>query len=189
MTVAYAHEPTTWEYLLDTWRELDVPEGYRPELTTEGIFMTPAPGGAHNLIADVVNRALVRCTPDRLGIFHTQAVGIPAAGAIYIPDLCVAPRVAVPGGPDPISGEHVLLAVEITSRSNAEHDRAKKRRAYALGRIPQFLLIDAHDVNGPAVSLFAEPADGEYRRTLRVPFGEPIALGEPFGVDLDTAAF
>lgn len=189
MNVAYAYRPT-WDDLLATWRELDVPEGCRPELTIEGITMTPAPGGTHNLIANRVHRALARCTPDELGIFQTLGVGIQTAESIYIPDICVVPEAAVPPGPDPIPAERVVLAVEITSPSNGDNDRFKKLRAYADGKIPQFLLIDPHHENGPTTLLMSNPLDmGMYGSTVSVPFGEPVKLGEPFDVELDTSRF
>lgn len=189
MSTAFAGSAMAWERLLDTWRELQVPEGWRPELTAEGIHMTPPPGGPHNLIAGWVHRALLRGTPDDCEVFQTLGVGIRATGSIYVPDLCVVPRGAVPGNSDPVPAEHVLLAVEITSPGNGAHDRKKKKWAYAHGDIPQYLLIDAHDEDGPAVSLFTEPVQGVYSRTVRVPFGQPVEIGEPFGIRLETAEF
>lgn len=190
MSVAYANEPmTNWDHLLEIWRELDVPEGYRPELTSEGIYMTPAPAGPHNLIADLVNDALVRCRPTGVGIFQTQAVAIEEAESFYIPDFCVAPRAAVPGS-DPIPADRVVLAVEITSPSNAENDRIRKTKAYARGRVQQYLLIDPHHENGPTCLLMSEPLSiGSYGLVVTVPFGEPVKLGEPFNVELDTSEF
>lgn len=189
MNVAYAYRPT-WDDLLATWRELDVPEGCRPELTIEGIVMTPAPAGAHNMIASRVHRVLDRCLPESMGIYETQGVGIEGADAIYIPDICVAPYAATPPGPDPIPAERVLLAVEVTSPSNGDNDRFNKIRAYALGRIPQFLLIDPHHENGPTCLLMSTPlSTGIYSSTIAVPFGEPVKLGEPFDVELDTSRF
>ncbi|WP_236793982.1 Uma2 family endonuclease [Amycolatopsis sp. GM8] len=189
MSTAVVGTSLSWDYLLDTWRELDVPEGWRPELTVEGIHMTPPPGGPHNLIADLVHRALIGGCPDDCGIFQTQGVGIRQIGGIYVPDFCVAPRAAIPHNSDPVPAEHVLLAVEITSKSTARHDRAKKKWAYAHGSIPRYLLIDQLDDEGPAVTLFVEPIDGVYSKTIRVPFGMPIEIGEPFGIELDTSRF
>jgi Uma2 family endonuclease len=178
-----------WDYLLDTWRELQVPEGWRAELTAEGIQMTPPPGGPHNLIADLVHSVLSGVRPEGCGIFQTQGVGMPGIGSIYVPDFCVAPRAAIPRNSDPVSAEEVLLVVEITSPGNAEHDRKKKKWAYAHGPVPQYLLIDRFDEDGSAVSLFTEPVRGVYSRTVRVPFGEPVEIGAPFGVRLETSEF
>ncbi|WP_027946377.1 Uma2 family endonuclease [Amycolatopsis taiwanensis] len=189
MSTAFADSALTWEYLLHTWRALEVPEGWRPELAVEGIQIAPPPGGQHNLTAARLHRALLPVVPDGHEVFQTQGVGFRNVGSIYVPDLCVAPVAAIPHGSDPVPTEHVLLAVEITSRSNAEHDRKKKRWAYAHGPVPQYLLIDAFDEDGPAVSLFSDPVKGVYSRTIRIPFGEPIKIGAPFGIDLDTAGF
>ncbi|NKQ56824.1 hypothetical protein HFP15_28530 [Amycolatopsis sp. K13G38] len=72
MSTAFMDSALSWDDLLDTWRELAVPEGWRPELTVEGIHMTPPPGGPHNLIADQLHRALIAVAPDDCGIFPTQ---------------------------------------------------------------------------------------------------------------------
>jgi hypothetical protein len=37
--------------------------------------------------------------------------------------------------------------------------------------------------------LFTEPVRGVYSRTVRVPFGEPVEIGAPFGVRLETSEF
>ncbi|MTD59506.1 Uma2 family endonuclease [Amycolatopsis pithecellobii] len=189
MSTAFAGSMLDWNYLLETWRELEVPEGWRPELTVEGIHMTPPPGGPHNLIAGWVNRGLLPAVPEGCELFQTQGVGFKQIGGIYVPDFCVAPREAIPDNSDPVPAEHVLLAVEITSKSTARHDRAKKKWAYAHGPIPYYLLIDQLDDDGAAVSLFSEPVGGVYSKTVRVPFGHPIGIGEPFDVELDTSRF
>ncbi|NIH86888.1 Uma2 family endonuclease [Amycolatopsis granulosa] len=46
-----------WEALLRTWQELDVPEGWRAEITEGGVTMTPPPGNGHNKIANKAHRA------------------------------------------------------------------------------------------------------------------------------------
>ncbi|GGX31702.1 Uma2 family endonuclease [Streptomyces chryseus] len=79
--------------------------------------------------------------------------------------------------------------MEITSKGNASHDRSAKQKAYAQGDVPLYLLIDRYDEGGPAVTLFSDPRNGMYRTGLRKPFGEPVALPEPFGSELDTAGF
>ncbi|MEY7971364.1 Uma2 family endonuclease [Saccharomonospora xinjiangensis] len=189
MSAAIVDTPLDWDALVRTWHELDVPEGWRPEVTIEGIRMSPPPGGQHNLIADQLHEALVRSRPNGAGVFQTLGVTVPVVGGIYVPDLCVVPRAYVPDGSDPVPSEHVLLAVEITSAGNANHDRSRKRWAYAHGGIEQYLLVDPHDPDGAAVTLFSDPADGAYRKACRIPFGEKITLGSPFGLVVDTTEF
>ncbi|MFD2421360.1 Uma2 family endonuclease [Amycolatopsis pigmentata] len=126
MSTAFADSAPTWDYLLHTWRDLKVPEGWRPELTVEEIHMTPPPGGAHNLVAGRLHRALLPVVPEGCEIFQTQGVGFHQVGAIYVPNLCVARVDRILPGSDPVPAEHVSLAVEITSRRNAERSRKKE---------------------------------------------------------------
>lgn len=184
-----AESPYTWADLLQIWNELDVPEGWRPEITPEGIVMSPPPSGFHNLIGETVHQVLRAAVDDSFGVFQTQGVAVPAIGGVFIPDLCVVPRALVPHGSEPVAAEHVALAVEITSRSNARQDRKRKKWAYAHGPVAQYLLIDAYDEDGPTVSLFSNPADAVYRNVTRTSFGQKITLAAPVAVVLDTAQF
>jgi Uma2 family endonuclease len=179
----------TWADVLRTWNELTVPEGWRPEITPGGIVMTPPPSGAHNLIADNVHRAVVSVADEALAVFQTLGVAVPSIGGVFVPDLCVAVRAEVPFDTEPVGSEHVVLAVEITSRSNARHDRKRKKWAYAHGGIAQYLLIDAYDEDGPALLLFSNPADGVYRNAVRTPFGQKITLDEPVPAVIDSGLF
>lgn len=187
---ALMHESSTgWDYLLQTWRELDVPEGWRPELTDEGIKMVPPPGGRHNMIADVLHRTLLGSPPEGCGIFQVLGVGVPTLSAILIPDVTVVHWDDVPEDATPVPSEKIRLAAEITSASNAKDDRKKKKWCYAHGGVPLYLLIDPHDPDGSSVSLFSDPREGAYRHVITVPFGDPITLPEPFEVLLDTGRF
>ncbi len=189
MTITLGDSGLTWADVLRMWNELDVPEGWRPEITPEGIVMTPPPSGLHNLIAGTVNRALVAAAGDDLEVFQTLGVAVPSIGGVFVPDFCVVARSEVPLGSDPVDAGHVVLAVEITSRGNARHDRKRKRWAYAHGPVEQYLLIDAHDEDGPTISLFSNPADGGYRNAVRTSFGQKVLLGEPVPAVIDSSLF
>jgi Uma2 family endonuclease len=180
-----------WATLLAAWQGMDVPEGWRAEIVGEGITVTPPPGNGHNSIADLVHRALARLIPDDWGLYQTLGMSIPLRLKLFIPDLAVVPRSDVNSRPDnePVPADLALLIVENTSRGSAETDRKTKRWGYAHAGVPQYLLIDRFDEDGPAVSLFSDPVDGHYQHITRIPFGEKISLPEPFGLDLDTSAF
>ncbi|MEU0512659.1 hypothetical protein [Amycolatopsis sp. NPDC006125] len=124
MSTAFARPEAAWNRALDIRCELHVPEGWRPELTAEGNCMTPPPTGQHNLTASSVHDALASAELDGCGILQTLGVGIRATGSIYVPDLCVVPRDAVPDS-----------------------------------------------------------------RTVRVPFGQPVEVGDPFAIRLETTEF
>ncbi|MCI2422591.1 Uma2 family endonuclease [Saccharopolyspora sp. K220] len=192
MTAALAFERSTWDELVQIWQHLDLPnKAWRAEIIEESIVMTPPPGHGHNWIANRVHRVLAREVPDEWGIFQTSGVAIPLRSSLFIPDVVVIPLDAMPtdDDPTPIPAGCALLAVEITSKSNAERDRKTKLWSYAHAGVPLYLLIDRFAGDGPSVLLYSEPLDGHYRRLHRVPFGDPIELPEPFGLTLDTKEF
>lgn len=182
---------STWDELLYQWQELDVPEGWRAEIVEERIVMTPPPDNAHNLIADRVHKSLVRSMPDDWAVFQTAGASVPLRKNLFIPDLMVVPRQQVPAddAPTPIPAEKALLAVEITSKGNADTDRKTKLWAYAHAEVPLYLLIDRFAETGPTVELFSSPDGGAYQESHRVPFGKEITLPEPVEMTLDTGEF
>ena len=100
----------------------------------------------------------------------------------------VAPSDALRGDGYWIQSEELLLVVEITSKSNADHDRKWKRRGYAEGQVPLYLLVDRWS-RPAALTLFSEPVDGEFQQSIVVPFGEALALPAPFDVEIDSSRF
>ena len=187
-------EGRPWDYLLRTWQELDVPEGWRAEIDEGQIVLVPPPHAHHNGIAERVQRLLYRGLTGELGIYQTLGVHVAPLDKLYVPDLVVMPReliaAADPDTSDPMDASEALLIVEITSKGNAREDRTKKYRAYARAGVPMYLLIDRFDTRGAMVTLFTEPnEDGTYKRSDAVPFGKPLPLPEPFGVTLLTDEF
>ncbi|MFI1018090.1 Uma2 family endonuclease [Streptomyces sp. NPDC020965] len=186
-------EKPSWEYLLSAWRELDAPEGWLVEIDEGHIAVVPPPHAHHNHIAAKVQRALYRSLSEELEIYQTLGIHITPLDRLYVPDLVVVPSElvssAAPDSTDPVDAAEALLVAEITSRGNAKDDRDKKLRAYATAPVAIYLLIDRFDPHGPTTTLFSDPRKGAYASSLRVPFGEPIQLPEPFDVKLDTSAF
>ncbi|MFI0501914.1 Uma2 family endonuclease [Streptomyces albogriseolus] len=84
---------------------------------------------------------------------------------------------------EPISQADVLL--EVTS-TKPRADREAKRRCYARGGIPLYLLVDRET---SSITLFGDPEGDEYREHRTRPLGKPLTLPEPFAFDLDTADF
>jgi Uma2 family endonuclease len=190
MSTAAVEVPPDGEGLLRAWREMDVPAGWRAEIIfAASITVTPPPSPAHNYIADLVDEMLRPVLPAGAGVYQTLGVRIPSISRAYIPDMVVVPREALLTSEPEVGSEHVLLAVEITSKDNADHDRKAKRWGYAHGHVPLYLLIDRWARPNPSVTLFSEPEKGDYRRDVRVPFGEKIKLPEPFDLEVDTSDF
>ncbi|MEV5198847.1 Uma2 family endonuclease [Streptomyces sp. NPDC053720] len=187
-------EGRPWDYLLQTWRELDVPEGWRAEIDEGQIVLVPPPHAHHNGIAAKVQRRLYRNLPDELEIYQTLGVHVAPLDRLYVPDLVVMPSdlidAADPEVNDPMDAADALLIVEVTSKGNARDDRTKKYRAYARAGVPMYLLIDRFDTRGAMATLFTEPnEDGTYKHSDPVPFGKPLSLPEPFGTALLTDEF
>lgn len=189
MTSLLADSGLTWADVLRTWNELNVSPGWRPEINPGGIVVAPPPNMTHNRIDAIITRALAVAIDEKFEQYHTLGIAVPSIGGIFIPDLCVAESARVSAGGEPVSAELVVLAVEITSRGNADHDRKYKKWAYAHAGIAQYLLVDAFDEDGPAVSLFSNPADGVYRTTERTPFGHEVTLAAPVATVLDSSSF
>ncbi|WP_441251610.1 Uma2 family endonuclease [Kitasatospora sp. McL0602] len=193
MTAMAVESGREWAYLLDTWRGLDVPEGWRAEIEEGQIVLVPPPGKGHNLIAGQVHGALVRCLPAEVGVYQTLGTEIARLEKVYVPDLVVVDTALLEDtdSPDasPVDASDLLLAVEITSSGNARHDPTKKLWAYAHAPVPLYLLIDRFDEHGPTVTLFSEPVNGAYQKSSRTPFGKPVELPAPFEVELRTEGF
>lgn len=183
----------TWEYLLRSWCDVDVPKGWRAEIDGARITLDPPPHRHHHAIAAKVQRALYGVVPPEWGVYQRLGIHIAALGKLCMPDLVVVPSGLVDDVEaevsDPVDAAEALLVVEITSRSNAEDDRKKKLWAYARAPVPVYLLIDRFDEHGPTATLFTEPQNGAYKHAARVAFGDGLRLPEPFALTLDTGAF
>lgn len=79
----------------------------------------------------------------------------------------------------------VAMVLEVTS-SKPQTDRETKRRCYARGGIPLYLLVDREN---SWITLFSDPESGDYQELRAVAFGKPLALPQPFAFELDTADF
>ncbi|WP_353938314.1 Uma2 family endonuclease [Streptomyces ficellus] len=144
---------------------------------------------SHHFIADSMTRCLYRVIPEDRGIHQTLAVAIPSRLGMYIPDLVVAPDAALREEGNYIPAAAAELVVEITSKSNARHDRISKPAGYAAAGVPLYLLIDAHAPGGPTVTLYGEPKGDVYRLLSAGKFGDEVTLPAPFDLTLDTGEF
>ncbi|GGU09947.1 Uma2 family endonuclease [Streptomyces violascens] len=184
------HEPGQgWDDLVRLWEETDAPEGSKVEIIEGVVTLSPTPSIEHNDIADTVQRQLYPVIPTDWGIYQTLAVAIPSRHGMYVPDLLVVPRDALTVGRNFIPADVAELVVEITSQSNASHDRITKVAGYAQAGVPLYLLIDRWAPGGPTVMLYGEPKGDVYRTLAGGKFGEAIKLPAPFGLTIETAGF
>ena len=178
-----------WDDLVRYWEEMEWPEGSKVEIIEGIITVSPSPAFRHNVIAERIQRRLYSVIPDDWGIFQTLSIAVPSRLGMLIPDLLVTPVQGRPETDSYISAALAELVVEVTSKSNARHDRVSKPAAYATAGIPLYLLVDPWAPGGPTATLYGEPKGEVYRTLSAVKFGDPIKLPEPFDVTIDTGEF
>ncbi|MDT0270127.1 Uma2 family endonuclease [Streptomyces sp. DSM 44915] len=169
-------------------RGLDVPEGFRVEVYEEEIVVTPPPDGDHEYIVAALTREVLLHAGTAMLSAGNKGLLLPRGGLFplnrMVPDATFAPVAANPfrGAPAWMEPEGVSMVVEVTS-SRPERDRFDKRRAYAQGGIPLYLLVDR---DRGTSTLFSAPTQQDYAQQHRVPLGKPLPLPDPFAFDLDT---
>ncbi|MFF9123462.1 Uma2 family endonuclease [Streptomyces sp. NPDC014889] len=185
-----SHDPEqSWDDLVRFWEEMEWPEGSKVEIIEGIITVSPAPAYRHNVIAARIQRRLYSVIPEDWEIFQTLAIAVPSRLGMLIPDLVVAPVREHTEADTHIPAALAELVVEVTSKSNARHDRISKPAAYATAGIPFYLLVDRWGPDGPTATLYGEPKGDVYRPLSSVKFGEALKLPSPFDLVIDTTDF
>ncbi|WP_020497889.1 hypothetical protein [Sciscionella marina] len=93
--------------LLRLWQELDIPEGWRAELSYKGVTMTAPPSNPPVNVASPVHRALTRTLPNQFRTHQIPGVSFALAGRVFIPGLCASrsPFGAKVAPPEPFGAE------------------------------------------------------------------------------------
>ncbi|MEU3252711.1 Uma2 family endonuclease [Streptomyces sp. NPDC006997] len=183
-----SHDPEhNWDDLVRFWEEMEWPEGSKVEIIEGIITVSPSPAYRHNLTAARIHRRLLSVIPEDWEVFQTQSIAIPSRMGMFIPDLVVAPVREDTERHMPAALAE--LVVEITSQSNARHDRITKPAAYATAGIPLYLLVDRWAPEGATATLYGDPKGDVYRPLSTAKFGEPIKLPAPFDLVIDTSEF
>ncbi|RBQ19702.1 Uma2 family endonuclease [Spongiactinospora rosea] len=104
------------------------------------------------------------------------------------PDFVIAPVDCPQWGDSELVSSWLIMVAEVVSPGSIRVDREQKLRLFALGRVPMYLLIDPEDTQ-PSVTVFSGLKDDAYSVISKVPFGTPIRLPEPIGIELDTSIF
>ncbi|MFJ4669544.1 Uma2 family endonuclease [Kitasatospora purpeofusca] len=182
-------------------------DGTRVEVVGGEIVVSPAPVFAHGGILSDVQRGFERAL-FLDGAFPWRAVqavnvDLIEVGDGYVPDLVVLRKdIEAEKRAEDVLHLHpqdLSLVVEVTSASNAGHDRRPmfgrqvkptKWNGYARSGVPYYLLVD-RDPRQPGVMLFGEPnkAEAAYEVLGEWKFGEAVRLPEPFGIEIDTDAW
>jgi Uma2 family endonuclease len=193
MTAATAHDssPGEAEVLLEGFLKLGTPEGFRAELIEGEIVVSPPPGGTHEADIWSIVRQVTEQSATKMAFSGNKGLlldrGGPCPKNHVIPDGVFVPsRRGSFYDADPwMRCGGVALVVEVTS-DRPDRDRMAKRQCYATAGVPLYLLVDREQ---QTVTLFSEPKDdpGDYLEDVRVAFGHPLQLPEPFAFTLDTS--
>jgi Uma2 family endonuclease len=189
---AMAHEPLTQaEVLLEGFLALDAPEGFRAELIEGEIVGTPPPDGDHEDYIELIVMQVYRRSRTDMQFSGNKGLKLKNEGGApkdhVIPDGTFAPRdLRLYRSADPwMPCEGVAMVLEVTS-TKPRTDREVKRRCYARGGIPLYLLVDRA---ASSITLFSEPEKDDYRQHCTFPFGKSLTLPEPFAFELETTDF
>ncbi len=196
MTAVTAHEPSPSEaeVLLEGFMELATPEGFRAELIEGEIVVSPPAGGTHEKDISRIVRQVIQRSATEMDFSGGKGLLLDRGGLCpknyAIPDVVFAPlSLDLFDDADPwMPPGGVALVVEVTS-SGPDRDRVGKRHCYAMAGVPLYLLVDRER---RTLTLFSEPRDdaaigGDYQEDVRVAFGHPLQLPEPFTLTLDTS--
>ncbi|MFE2375948.1 Uma2 family endonuclease [Streptomyces sp. NPDC059398] len=186
------HEPLTQaEVLLEGFLALETPEGFRAELIEGEIVVTPPPDGDHEDCINLIAKQVTRGSRTDMDFSGNKGLKLRSGGGCpknhAIPGGTFAPTaLRLFRGAEPwMPCDGVALVAEVTS-SKPRTDREGKRRCYARGAIPLYLLVDREE---SSVTLFSDPENDDYRQHCTIPFGKTLALPEPFAFDLETTEF
>ncbi|GAA1384041.1 Uma2 family endonuclease [Kitasatospora putterlickiae] len=182
-------------------------DGTRVEVVGGEIVVSPAPVFAHGGILSDIQRGFERALflKSTFPWRAVQAINLDlvSVGDGYVPDLVLLHKeIEATKRAEDVLHLHphdVELVVEVTSSSNARHDRRPmfgrqvkptKWSGYARSGVPYYLLVD-RDPRQPGVTLFGDPDKGEgtYETLGEWKFGDTVRLPEPFDVEIGTDAW
>lgn len=187
---------------------LGLPAGFRAEIIEGDIVVSPAARWSHNKIATRIAAAFVAAS-EADSAFSWDAVvgagvGEPESRG-WIPDVAIVDKERSTEAAEAdlvvIGPGDMEMAIEVTSPSNADHDREpgpQHRRKngnrimtkwtdYASAGVEYYLLID-RDPRVLRATLYFDPNPdtSRYESAVAWDFGEPIVLPDPFGVTINT---
>jgi Uma2 family endonuclease len=182
--------PCEEEVLLQGFHELETPEGFRAEFIEGEIVVSPPPGGPHEKAISRTVRQIVQAAQTPMDFSGQKGLEL-ASGKRCTKNYVIPDMVLVPEELDAFADAEpwmppagVAMVIEVTS-SQPDRDRKVKRHCYAKAEVPFYLLVDR---DTRTVTLFKEPDPEaeDYLEDIRVAFGKPLDLPEPFGFTLQT---
>ncbi|MHA4813641.1 Uma2 family endonuclease [Streptomyces aculeolatus] len=145
--------------------------------------------GDHDTIIMWLLRRCMQSRPE-LGLFVEKQLKVEAyrQGRARV-DGVLAPWEHFAGKEEWAEPDGVLMTVEVTSfdSDTDRRDRREKPSAYAAVGIPVHLMIDRSSCT-VTVLTYPDADRACYRDSHTAPFGEPVVIPDPVGIELDTEA-
>jgi Uma2 family endonuclease len=158
-------------------------DGMRYEIFDGSLLVSPAPRLPHARGVHRLRRRLEAQAPSHLAVAENTGVVFKDGRSCFIPDIVVVPDAALDRPDLALPPGDVLLAVEVLSPNNADHDRVTKRYAYAEAGIPHYWILDRE---GKALTMLAlEAPRRRYQEAAVVGPGRTFRASEPFPVEID----
>jgi Uma2 family endonuclease len=177
--------------LWELFETLDLGELYRKEFIEGRIVVSGVPYLWHELAIGWLEDQVADARRA-----HGWAKSAHSALILETRWTCVQPDLVIFKDPDTIPRlqseipiEHVLLAVEVTSRDSKRVDREVKPEACAKAGIPYYLLVDRF-TKPVSLTLFSSPDVDGYAATETVsagPGGGKLHIPAPFELTLDAS--
>ncbi|MEV8015054.1 Uma2 family endonuclease [Streptomyces sp. NPDC086554] len=161
--------PSAWDVL----DGVNLPGGYRVEITAGKIIMTPQGEHPWRVVFAAAPQIKQRLAGQGT-VLSRVMIDFPSDQYGYAPDLAIV----APGAERNSRGRfewHSLEAViEVVSKSSRDDDFAKKVHLYAECGIPVYVVIDPEDV---VCTIHRGPTrTGSYEDATEIPFGQDLVL-------------
>jgi len=180
-------DPHSFEGMLHTLDDLNVPDGFKAEIVRGNIVMSPWSRGYYLDVMDLVCERLRLHLPDGHRISQGPALYVfPGIGRAYGPDIHAAHRRGRRTTSNHLDGEALSFVAELTSPSTRSVDLTDKVEDYGQAGVPLYLVLD---MQKEQATVFWGPYAKGYECRLTKPFGETLPLPEPFDCVLDTTGF
>ncbi|MEZ7157227.1 Uma2 family endonuclease [Streptomyces sp. MAD19A] len=181
-------EPDSFENLLRTLDELDVPDGYKAEIIRGSIVVSPWQKAYYLRVMELICDRLRPHLPDGHRVSGLPALYVfPGVERAYGPDVHAAHESARESISHHLDGEALSFVAELTSPSTRDADLHDKVSVYGKAGVPVHLVLNMQDEEA---TVYSSPSpEVGYEESLTKPFGEKLSIPDPFGCVLDTSGF
>ncbi|MBL1115091.1 Uma2 family endonuclease [Streptomyces sp. 110] len=159
------------------------PARARFELVDGVLMMSPAPDWDHQTVSSELHSQIKAALARSGARFRSgEAVNVTGESRLFIPDIAVVDRAAVPRGTLAAPLDAALLLGEIVSPFNRAADRILKPALYAQAKVPAYWRVEME----PDLCVVVHELDGgTYREAATITGKASVDVAGEFTVDLD----